>query len=133
MKILPGMISDPGWPGERCALCARPIGGDGSDPGMRTCEDSNQQHMTLERIPPERRDRFFLTSVWTNATQAHDNLLDAIDWMTTPRAGGLTPVQMLRAGRGLETLEAQFAEFPHLVRIAEAAERGLAALRSAAA
>jgi hypothetical protein len=129
MKILPGMISDPGWTGPRCASCSRPIGGDGSI--MMTCEDMPQAHMTLDRIPQASVYAFYRTSVLRDVKQAFSDELDAIDWMKAPRGlDGIDAVAMLRSGRGDKVLEALHAEFPILAKIEEGVARQAAALRS---
>jgi hypothetical protein len=129
MKILPGYVSDPDWKGPRCATCARPVGGDGTM--MLTCEDANQAHMTFERIPPARRDRFFEMRVWSNAQQACGSLLAALQWMATARGNKGSAIERLADGRGLEVLEEQLDEFPSIAKIAEAAERNQRAFAKA--
>lgn len=118
MKLLPGYVSDPHWMDARCATCARPVGGDSGM--MQTCEDSGQQHMTFERIPAERRDAFVLTTVWSNAQEVMGRrgtgLIGAIKWMTEKRKGSAPVLARLEDGRGLEVLEAQYDEFPELLK-----------------
>lgn len=115
LDILPGVISDPHWHGPRCGACARPVGGDATQ--WKTCEDVPQAHMTLAMIPPAKRDSFFVNEAWTNAQNAGNGLLDAIDWMTAGEPGKRA-VDQLRNGEGLAVLERQFTEWPHLLTIA---------------
>lgn len=124
MKLLPGLCADPDWYGPRCPMCARGIG-----EGMFDCQDTNKSCLTWERIPAEKITRFCKERVWSNITLVvglppqNGDVLDAIEWMTTPRADGATPLQKLRDGRGREMLEAQYDEFPVLARQLEKFER----------
>ncbi len=123
-EILPGEIMEPDWPYLRCAECARSIGGDRTS-GWATCVDVPKVHMTMENVPRDVRDKFYLERVWSNAFRFL-GLVDAIKWMgKRPDAEGRSPLDLCELGEGDVALPLQYDPWPELVREAPIMRGGL--------
>lgn len=116
IEFLPGEITDPHWPGVRCKVCGRPMGGNEHLEGWTTCDDVPQAHTTLDTIPKDIVDKFYLDQVWSNV-QAELGLPDAIQWM----AAG--PLERIEAGNGQEVFNELLAEYPIIGKALQAARQ----------
>ena len=113
MEILPGEITDPAWSGPRCAVCARPVGGDGSM--WRTCDDVPQAHASMDSIPKATKDKFFVGMIWSNCQQMLP-LLDAIGWMADH-------MKAIKDGEYGAVLEEQHGKWPQTAQQVAALRR----------
>lgn len=119
IEILPGEIADEHWPGQRCGICGRAIGGDGSEWG--TCEDAGKPHLDMKTLPAKLVVRYAQTRLWDNA-QRMLGFVEAVKWIVAPRPErpALAVLEAEDAPAALDLLQAQYVEWPMLANEREA-------------